>query len=214
MTRCLTQEVNFSQTYLLGQLPPRWGIWGVDWLSGTECRRCVLHRNFGRLCRDTWTQHAEIRTCAVLDGYHRQRLKTALCPLTGRQVEHDADWRGVVDDVRPLVQVVHVIAAVGAAIAEHQLQHQILRQSQKGGKKKSQKVIPMATKNVESQLVADVAHWDSIRASSESPERLSGQNMSASSEKNYIRQFFIFCCSDREQAIRSPELHIDPMRMF
>lgn len=72
----------------------------------------------------------------------------------------------------------------------------------------------MATKNVESQLVADVARWDSIRASSESPGRPSGQNMSASSEKNYIRQFFIFYCSDREQAIRSPELHIDPMPMF
>lgn len=72
----------------------------------------------------------------------------------------------------------------------------------------------MATENVESQLVADVAHWDSIRASSESPERPSGQNTSASSEKNYIRQFFIFYYSDREQAIRSPELHMDPMRMF
>lgn len=71
----------------------------------------------------------------------------------------------MVDDVRPLVQVVHVIAAVGATIAEHQLQHQILRQSQrKEGKKrkkkrgKVRKVIAMATKNVESQLVADVAH--------------------------------------------------------
>lgn len=55
----------------------------------------------------------------------------ALCPLTGRQVEHDADRRSVVDDVRPLVQIVHVIAAVGAAITEHQLQHQVLRESRK-----------------------------------------------------------------------------------
>lgn len=61
-------------------------------------------------------------------------------PLTGRQVEHDADRRGVVDDVRPLVQVVHVVAAVGAAIAEHQLQHQILREeSDKKTNKRGQK---------------------------------------------------------------------------
>lgn len=64
-SRCLTQEVKFSQTYLLGQLPPRWGIWDVDWLSGTECRHCVLHRNSGRLWRDTSTQHTAIRTSAV-----------------------------------------------------------------------------------------------------------------------------------------------------
>lgn len=64
---------------------------------------------------------------------------TVLCPLTGCQVEHDADRRSVVDDVRPLIQVVHVIAAVGAAITEHQLQHQILRGSQRQMWPESQK---------------------------------------------------------------------------
>lgn len=87
MTRCLTQEVNFSQTYLLGQLPPRWGIWGVDWLSGTECRRCVLHRNFGRLCRDTWTQHAEIRTCG-----HFGRLPQATVEDRALSTHRSSSW--------------------------------------------------------------------------------------------------------------------------
>lgn len=56
-------EVNFSQTYLLGQLPPRWGIWDVGWLSGTKCRRCVLHRNFGRLQGDKPTCRLEYWLC-------------------------------------------------------------------------------------------------------------------------------------------------------
>lgn len=56
-------EVNFSQTYLLGQLPPRWGIWDVGWLSGTKCRRCVLHRNFGRLRGDKPTRRLEYWLC-------------------------------------------------------------------------------------------------------------------------------------------------------
>lgn len=77
-------------------------------------------------------QDAGIRTPAVRTA----AFETALGPLTGRQVEHDADRRGVVDDVRPLVQVVHVIAAVSAAIAEHQLQHQVLQQSRRKKKKK------------------------------------------------------------------------------
>lgn len=46
--------------------------------------------------------------------------------LTGGQVEHDAHRGRVVDDVRPLVQVVNVIAAVVATVTEHQLQHQVL----------------------------------------------------------------------------------------
>lgn len=51
--------------------------------------------------------------------------------LTGCQVEDDANRGRVVDDVRPLVQVVHVVAAVVATITEHQLQHQVLRGSQR-----------------------------------------------------------------------------------
>lgn len=51
--------------------------------------------------------------------------------LTGRQVKHDANWGSVVDNVRPLVQVVHIIAAVIATVTKHQLQHQVLWGSQK-----------------------------------------------------------------------------------
>lgn len=39
--------------------------------------------------------------------------------LTGRQVKDDADRGRVVDDVRPLVQVVHVIAAVVATVTKY-----------------------------------------------------------------------------------------------
>lgn len=73
--------------------------------------------------------HTGMRTLAAWTVTTGSAFESALCPLTGGQVEHDANRRSVVDDVRPLVQVVHVIAAVSAAIAEHQLQHQILRQS-------------------------------------------------------------------------------------
>lgn len=58
--------------------------------------------------------------------------------LTGRQVEHDADRGRVVDYVRPLVEVVHVIAAVIATVTKHQLQHQVLWGS-RGGKKTGRK---------------------------------------------------------------------------
>lgn len=66
--------------------------------------------------------------------------------LTGRQVEHDANRGRVVDDVRPLVQVVHVIAAVIATVTKHQLQHQVLWESQKKDRQKVRKVNAMTTK--------------------------------------------------------------------
>lgn len=69
-------------------------------------------------------------------------FEIALCPLTGRQVEHDPNRSGVVDDVRPLVQVVHVIAAVIATVTKHQLQHQVLWESQKNMVRKSERSAP------------------------------------------------------------------------
>lgn len=65
-----------------------------------------------------------------------------LCLLTGRQVEHDANWGRVVDDFCPLVQVVHIIAAVIATVTKHQIQHQVLRESPKNTARKSKRSTP------------------------------------------------------------------------
>lgn len=65
-----------------------------------------------------------------------------LCLLTGRQVEHDANWGRVVDDFCPLVQVVHIIAAVIATVTKHQIQHQVLRESPKKTARKSKRSTP------------------------------------------------------------------------
>lgn len=65
-----------------------------------------------------------------------------LCLLTGRQVEHDANWGRVVDDFCPLVQVVHIIAAVIATVTKHQIQHQVLRESPKKTTRKSKRSTP------------------------------------------------------------------------
>ena len=158
MRRLLTQEVNFSQTYLLGQLPPRWGIWDVDWLSGTECRHCVLRRNFGRLGEEehehthTHTHtHTKRNTVYVTFAFRKHKhhqlvFWTVLCLLTGRQVEHDANWGRVVNDVRPIVQVVHVVAAVISTVTKNQVQHQVLRESRIKEHQKVTKVDAMTTK--------------------------------------------------------------------
>ena len=49
-------------------------------------------------------------------------------PLTGCQVEDDADGGRVIDDIGAFVQVVHVIAAVVATVTKHQIQHQVLQE--------------------------------------------------------------------------------------
>lgn len=209
MTRCLTQELNFSQTYLLGQLPPRWGISDVDWLSGTECRHCVLHRNFGRLWRDTSTQHTGIRTFAVTTGAAFETPSTHRSSSWARcQPTQCGRWCPP-----PHSGSAHYCGSQCRDSRTPAPAPDPTAEPRKKCGQKVRKVIAMATKNVESQLVADVAHWDSIRALSESPERLSGQNTSTPSEK-MTPQFFIFYCSDREQTSKPAELNIDPMLVF
>lgn len=72
----------------------------------------------------------------------------------------------MVNDVRPLVQVVYVIAAVIATVTEHQLQHQVLWRVKKDSLKVTE-VNTMATGMLRA------SHY-SIIASSSSSERLSG----------------------------------------
>lgn len=52
----------------------------------------------------------------------------------------------MVDDVCPLVQVVHVIAAVIATVTEHKLQHHVLWENPKKMASKVRKVSVMTTK--------------------------------------------------------------------
>lgn len=185
MTRCLTQEVNISQTYLLGQLPPHWGISDVDWLSGTECRRCVLHRNFGRLWRDTST-HWDKNICC-LDSYHRGCVWD--CALSTHRLSSWARCRPTQCGRWCPPPRSGSARCCGSQCRDSQTPAPALdpkAESQEKCGQKVRKVIAMATKNVESQWVANVAHWDSIRASSESPERLSGQNMSTSERESRL----------------------------
>lgn len=52
----------------------------------------------------------------------------------------------MVDDIGPLVQVVHVIATVIATVTEHQIQHKVLWESQKKNARKVRKVNAMTAK--------------------------------------------------------------------
>lgn len=108
-------------------------------------------------------------------------------PLTGRQVKHDANWGSVVDDVRPVIQVVHVIAAVVAAVTKHQLQHQVLqggiRKSQKGQRHDNQDV-PEPTGQLPTEAV-----WNEC------------SHTSKFTRNNHIGKprFGMFCCSDQDR---------------
>lgn len=84
-----------------------------------------------------------------------------VCGLTGRQVEHDAYGRRVVNDVGPIVQIVHVIAAVVATVTKHQIQHQVLWESpnKMGGGQKGQR---HDNADVQRQLSADAQPHYSI----------------------------------------------------
>lgn len=79
----------------------------------------------------------------------------------------------MVDDVCPLVQVVHVVAAVIATVTKHELQHQVLwehREEGRGGGgrqgRDSQKGRRHSNADVYRQLAADTVRRYSIAASS------------------------------------------------
>lgn len=48
----------------------------------------------------------------------------------------------MVDDIRPLVQIVHVIAAVIATVTKHQIQHQVLWGREERAVRKPERSMP------------------------------------------------------------------------
>lgn len=106
-------------------------------------------------CKKTHTQ------LLVSVTISRSTSFASVCGLTGRQVEHDAYGRRVVNDVGPIVQIVHVIAAVVATVTKHQIQHQVLWESPNmgGGGQKGQR---HDNADVQRQLSADAQPHYSI----------------------------------------------------
>lgn len=80
----------------------------------------------------------------------------------------------MVDDVRPLIQVVHVVAAVIATVTKHQLQHQVLweqRREREGDKDETvRKVGAMATLMSTASWRVDVARRYSITPCAHTPQ--------------------------------------------
>lgn len=124
-----------------------------------------------------------------------------LCLLTGRQVENDADRGRVVDDVRALVQVVHVIPAVIATVTKHQLQHQVLWESQKKTARKSERSTPWQLRRSETAAGRSGASSFDYSIIRVPWEAVWTERTVSSSEIMWIRRqhLSIFCSSDRDK---------------
>lgn len=97
-----------------------------------------------------WNNNKKAQKLVKTEQHSILIVSEFLCGLTCRQVEDDADWGRVVDDVRPLVQVVHIVAAVIATVTEHQLQNQVLWESQETAAWELERLSPWQQRRPES----------------------------------------------------------------